>query len=168
MEFVREKIKEKPISKRRIVMRVGIAALCGLAFALVACLVLVIAVPYILPEQNTEVAGTTEDTQQEEMTQETESQNVGIMFPPDMNLTISDYETLQDELFQIGNQANKSIVTVMKMESAEDWTVNDYEAEGNGSGLIVSEDNNYLYILIPLNIPHSYFLLFLNNISQYS
>lgn len=147
MEFVREKIKEKPISKRRIVMRVGIAALCGLAFALVACLVLVIAVPYILPEQNTEVAGTTEDTQQEEMTQETESQNVGIMFPPDMNLTISDYETLQDELFQIGNQANKSIVTVMKMESAEDWTVNDYEAEGNGSGLIVSEDNNYLYIL---------------------
>ena len=147
MEFIREKIKEKPVSKKRIAMRVGIAALCGLVFALVVCVVLVIAVPYIMPQQDTEGLGATEDTQTEEVTQETENQNAGLLFPPDMNLTISDYETLQNELYQIGGQANKSIVTVMKVESEDDWTVNDYEAEGNGSGVIVSEDNNYLYIL---------------------
>lgn len=147
MEFIREKIKEKPVSKKRIAMRVGIAALCGLVFALVVCVVLVIAVPYIMPQQDTEGSGATEDTQTEEVTQETENQNAGLLFPPDMNLTISDYETLQNELYQIGGQANKSIVTVMKVESEDDWTVNDYEAEGNGSGVIVSEDNNYLYIL---------------------
>lgn len=147
MEFIREKIKEKPVSKKRIAMRVGIAALCGLVFALVVCVVLVIAVPYIMPQQDTEGSGATKDTQDEEVTQETENQNAGLLFPTDMNLTISDYETLQNELYQIGSQANKSIVTVMKMESEDDWTVNDYEAEGNGSGVIVSEDNNYLYIL---------------------
>ena len=66
MEFIREKIKEKPISKRRIAMRVGVAALCGLAFALVACVVLIIAVPYIIPQENTEDLGMSEQTQQED------------------------------------------------------------------------------------------------------
>lgn len=147
MEFIREKIKEKPISKRRIAMRVGVAALCGLAFALVACVVLIIAVPYIIPQENTEDLGMSEQTQQEEVTQETEDQNVGLVLPPDFNLTISDYETLQNELYQIGNYTNKSVVAVVKMESEDDWTVNDYETEGKGSGVIVSEDSNYLYIL---------------------
>lgn len=147
MEFIREKIKEKPISKRRIAMRVGVAALCGLAFALVACVVLIIAVPYIMPQQNSESVNSQEDTQREEATQDTENNYPGIVLPPDLNLTVSDYETLQNELYQIGNQANKSIVTVTKMEDENDWTVNDYETAGAGSGVIISEDSNYLYIL---------------------
>lgn len=147
MEFIREKIKEKPISKRRIAMRIGMAALCGLVFALVACVVLLVAMPFLLPEQDTETIGTEEDSQQVESTQDTESQNVGIVLPPDLNLSISDYETLQNELYQIGSRVNKSIVTVTKLESENDWTSNDYETEGQGSGVIIYEDSNYLYIL---------------------
>ena len=150
MEFIREKIKEKPISKRRIAMRVGVAALCGLAFALVACIVLIIAVPYILPQQeteNTEEKESVDELQQSETSQGTEDINTGLILPPDLSLSISDYETLQNELYQIGNRANKSIVTVMKMENENDWTANDYETDGTGSGVIISEDSNYLYIL---------------------
>ena len=147
MEFIREKIKEKPISKRRIAMRIGMAALCGLVFALVACVVLLVAMPFLLPEQDTETIGTEEGSQQVESTQDTESQNVGIVLPPDLNLSISDYETLQNELYQIGSRVNKSIVTVTKLESENDWTSNDYETEGQGSGVIIYEDSNYLYIL---------------------
>ena len=159
MEFIREQIKEKPISKKRIAMKVGIAALCGLVFALVVCVVLIVAVPYIVPQQNdTESISSQEESQKEEVTQGTENQNDALVFPPDFNLTISDYETLQDELYQIGNQINKSIVTVMKLESENDWTVNDFETEGKGSGVIISEDHNYLYILterkIIENAPH--------------
>ena len=145
MEFIREKIKEKPISKKRIAMRVGMAALCGLVFAIVVCVVLVIAVPYIIPKQEeNESVSSQEESQQEEVTQYTEDRNEGLVFPPDFNLTISDYETLQSELYKIGNQTNKSMVTVMKMENPNDWTVNDYETEGKGSGVIISEDSNYL------------------------
>ena len=147
MEFIREQIKEKPISKRRIAMRVGIAALCGLAFALVACVVLIIAVPYIIPQQDTESVTSSEESQQEDTSFDTQDQEIGLVLPPDFNLTISDYETLQNELYKVGNQADKSIVTVMKLENEDDWTINDYEVEGKGSGIIVSEDNNYLYIL---------------------
>lgn len=150
MEFIREKIKEKPISKRRIAIRVGIAALCGLTFALVACIVLMIAMPFILPQQsteNTEQLIGSENTQGEESTQSTEQPNDGVILPPDLNLSISDYEMLQNELYQIGNEANKSVVTVMKMESKDDWMISEFETAESGSGIIVSEDSNYLYIL---------------------
>ena len=147
MEFIREKIKEKPISKRRIAMRVGIAALCGLVFAIVACAVLIIAVPIIMPPQNSEVAGSTEDTQQETSSIDTQKPNGGLILPPDFNLSISDYETLQDEIYKIGNIANRSVVTVMPMESKDDWAGDNSQIEGYGAGLIFSEDSNYLYIL---------------------
>ena len=150
MEFIREKIKEKPISKRKIAIKVGISALCGLVFALVVCVVLLIAVPFILPQkgtENTEELGTSEDIQQEEDSQGTEDQNVGLIIPPDFNLSISDYETLQKELYQIGNQANRAMVTVIKTENKDDWVVNDYKTESSGAGIIIYEDNNYVYIL---------------------
>ncbi len=147
MEFIREKIKEKPISRKKIAIKVGLAALYGIVFALVVCIVLIIAGPYILPQQNTEEIGASEESQQEEVTESTENQNPEVVIPPDLNLSISDYETLQNELYQIGAQANKSVVTVMKTENKDDWTVNEFETEGIGSGIIVSEDNNYLYIL---------------------
>ena len=147
MEFIREKIKEKPISKRRLAMKVGLAALCGLVFALVVCIVLLIAVPLILKPVENEVISSQDDTQQEDVTQETEEQGNSIILPPDFNLSLDDYQTLQDELYQIGNHANKSIVMVTKMENEADWTTNSYETEGQGSGVIVSEDNNYIYIL---------------------
>lgn len=147
MEFIREKIKEKPISKRRLAMNIGIAALCGLAFALVVCLVLIIAVPMIKDSWETSGSEVETESQGGHETEMTENNQNAIVLPPDLNLSISDYQTLQDELYQIGNRANKSIVTVTKMESENDWMTNDYETEGQGSGVIVSEDNNYVYIL---------------------
>lgn len=147
MEFIREKIKEKPISKRRIAMNLGIVALCGLVFAMVVCVVLMIAVPLIIGPQENEMVNSEENTQIEETTQETENHGSSLVLPPDLNLSINDYQTLQNELYQIGNKVNKSIVTVTTMESENDWAANDYEIEGQGSGLIISEDSNYVYIL---------------------
>lgn len=150
MEFIREKIKEKPINKRKLAIKVGIAALCGLVFALVACIVLILAVPYIIPPQPTESQSSEQDSETESIVEPTEDTEVSgnvIVLPPNLDLTISDYETLQNELYEIGNRVNKSIVTVVKLEDEDDWTVNDYELEEKGSGLIVSEDSNYLYIL---------------------
>lgn len=147
MEFIREKIKEKPINKRRVAMKIGIAALCGLMFAIVVCVVLVIAMPIIMPSQNSETIGSQEDTQQETSSIETQQPNGGLVLPPDFNLSISDYETLQDELYKIGDMANRSVVTVMPMESKDDWTNDNAQVEGQGAGIIFSEDSNYLYIL---------------------
>ena len=65
-----------------------------------------------------------------------------------MSLSISDYQILQDELYNIGNEVNKAIVTVTTMSSeGESWSDNPFETEGQSSGFIVAEDDNYIYIL---------------------
>lgn len=152
MDFIREKIKEKPISKKRLLIKLGTAALCGLVFAAVVCLVLAIFLP-ILQKDNTPSTQNTEpetesialNTQETKGTESSESDN--IIIPPDFSLSISDYQVLQDELYKIGNEVNKSIVTVTGVDEELGWLENDFETAGKGSGLIVAEDGNYLYIL---------------------
>ena len=148
MEFIREQIKDKPINKKRLFLRLGISALSGLVFALTAGLVFLFITPRITPkvedtqQKEPELEVVTQSTEEE--TEKQEKPNVAI---PDVSLTISDYQELQNELYSIGNAANKSIVTVTGVVSETDWMNNAYETEGQGSGVILSEDNNYLYIL---------------------
>lgn len=144
MDFIREKIKEKPVSKRKIFLKIGIAALCGFVFSIVVLVMLYMFMPTYTYKDDL-------NTQTEETEQETEnpiSTENNIVIPPDLNLSISDYQTLQDELYGIGNKANRSIVTVATLaKENDDWAENPFEAEGQSSGVIVSEDDNYLYIL---------------------
>ena len=126
MEFIREKIKEKPINKKRIAIKMGIAALCGLIFALVVCGVLIIAGPIIRGRWETDGSEHGTQTDSEEESTNTEANQNVIVLPPDLNISISDYQTLQDELYEIGNGANKSIVTVLNMENENDWMENNF------------------------------------------
>lgn len=153
MDFIREKTKEKPINKRKLFLKIGFAALCGLVFSIVVVIMLLIFMPMIqstVPAETEEAEQGTELSVETETTEGTESTQAesGIVIPPDFSLSISDYQTLQDELYRVGNEVNKSIVTVaaMSAESA-DWAENPFETEGQSSGVIVSEDDNYLYIL---------------------
>ena len=95
MDFIREKIKEKPINKRRLALRVGVSALCGLAFAITVCIVLVIAGPLIREDAPVSGSETESDTQSES----TEDTQGVIVLPPDLNLSISEYQELQNLLF---------------------------------------------------------------------
>lgn len=144
MGFIREQIKEKPISKRRLTMKIGIAALCGLVFAGVVCLVLAIMVPMIVDRWDKEPIEIVGQTEQETGTESTENNGMTLVLPPDFNVSIENYQALQNELYRIGNMANKSLVTVSRAENEVDWHA---EAEAQGAGLIVAQDGNYIYIL---------------------
>ena len=132
-------------------MKMGIAALCGVTFAVTACLILLIASPLIKSSWNdnsSQVGTSTEDdTEKLEVSEGTEENENAVIIPPDFNLSINDYQTLQDELYRIGNDVNKSIVVVTKMENENDWMTNDFATEGQSAGIIISQDSNYLYIL---------------------
>ena len=151
MEFIREKIKEKPLNKKRIAIQVGIAALCGLVFALCGCIVVLIFAPQIKDALAENPQNTMEsELDSESEVSESDTQGIVVVPPPvvpDISLSISDYQELKSQLYAIGNEANKSIVTVTGMKSEMDWMNNAYETLGQGSGVILSTDNNYLYIL---------------------
>ncbi|MBQ8041575.1 MAG: serine protease, partial [Lachnospiraceae bacterium] len=148
MEFIREKIKDKPINKKRILTQLGVAALCGLVFALVSCMIVVLFIPVFktrLAEVDTEIDETEQNSEIDSET-EVETENTPVILP-DISLTISDYQDIQNQLYSIGNEANKSIVTVTSKISETDWMNNSYERVGQGAGVIISEDNQFLYIL---------------------
>ena len=145
MEFIREQIKEKPLSKRKILAKVATAALCGLVFAIVVLIVLRFFMPEFPGSVDTENTEVETETNHVEGTENTET---GIVIPPDLSLSISDYQTLQNELYGIGNMVNKSIVTIATVSAENhDWAENPFESEGQSSGFIVAADDYYLYIL---------------------
>lgn len=160
MEFVREQIKEKPVNRKKVFKKLGFAALCGVVFATTSCLIVLLFIPGIraalLSEEGKEsenVAGTESQIEEKDTGNESENEseseqhgNTEVVIP-NISLSIGDYQELQNELYRIGNEANKSIVTVTALLSETDWMNNAYETQDQGSGVIISEDDNYLYIL---------------------
>ena len=154
--FIREKIKEKPINKRKVVYKIGISALCGLVFALVAGVIFAFVEPraaaLFIKEPETEVR--TEETEATEIAEivETETQMVETETteepePVKYVLTLEDYQSIQTELYRIGTNANKSIVTVTGVMSNTDWFNNSYENTDQGSGVIISDAGTSIQIL---------------------
>lgn len=150
-EFIREKIKTKPLNKKRIVAKLAVSALSGLVFAIAACIVFAIVLPRLprnfgepQPESDREVQEP-EDTEQD--TQEAVvSQPVPDVEVP-QSLTIGDYQEIQNQLYAIGSQANKSIVVVASVVNDTDLFLNSYESEGHESGVIIAENSSELLIL---------------------
>lgn len=162
-EFVREKIKEKPLNKKRLAYRLLYAALCGIVFAVAACIVFAIVLPKIV-KNNTVAEAATEDTQfidtedeateTEAVTQSTETTEnptetvVELTdVPVDFSLTIEDYQDIQNQLYAIGMDVNHSIVTITSVLNDTDIFNNPYEMEGQGSGVIIAENDTELLIL---------------------
>lgn len=148
-DFVREQIKDKPKKTRRIWIRLCTAALCGAVFALTACVVVLLMMPWMREKQNaaSEETQTMEVEPVSEETQELKQEEEEADIQKADSFSISDYQKIQTQLYAIGNQANHSIVTITSVVSDTDWFNNSYEREGQGSGTIVGDRDGNLLIL---------------------
>jgi serine protease Do len=87
----------------------------------------------------------TETTETDEPDSEGDEQNEPDA--SDYELTLSDYQKLQDELYSIGENVNASVVTITSVVSDTDLFHNEYDAEDLGSGVIISENEDEYLIL---------------------
>lgn len=168
--FINEKIKEKPLNKKRLLFRMAFCVGMAVVFGLVAALVFTYFQPrfekLMYPEQKptvtiprdenldtetTEKADTTEeaaDTETEtEASQVPETEQQPIEQPEEWELELEDFQALQNKLYAVGKEVNKSIVTVTGVRSDTDWFKNPYERKGQASGIIVAENGKELLIL---------------------
>lgn len=136
MEFIREKTKKKPINKKKLIKKIAIA------IGIVLCIVFILyALFQFEKEENdgsglhTENVGETENTEEE------------IALTPEISSTISDYQSLQNALYEIGANVNNSIVTITAEAEENDWIEESYESIWQGSGLVVSQTSDYIYVL---------------------
>lgn len=158
-EFIKEKRKEIPINKKKLATQTGYVCIMALLFGVIASFVIAFLQPKIeemlYPKQNpmvsipvdepTETASleSTENTEDTEIQTEAEEPIDMLVWKP----TIEDYQMLQSQLYAVGQQANRFVVTVTGIQSETDWFNNDYENRDQGSGIIIANNSQELLIL---------------------
>ena len=138
MEFIREKTKKKPINKKKLIKRILLVLGCVFLF------VILLFAALQFDRQN---RGPQNTNQEGENVDGTESQDDEIELTPNISLTISDYQSLQNALYEIGANVNTSIVSISVMSEENDWIEESYETDWQAAGFITAQDNDYIYVL---------------------
>lgn len=160
-DFIKEKIKNKPINKKRLARQVAKTAGLGVIFGITACLAFTLLQPVLKnafeePEDQAFVIPRDEeepDTETEQQPLETESEEEDTQEPSTQiievprELELEDYQELQNKLYAVGIQANKSIVTVTGVKSDTDLFNSPYETAGLASGIIIAKNGQELLVM---------------------
>lgn len=155
-EFIKEKRKEIPVNKKKMAMQAGYVCALALLFGVIASFVIAFLQPRIeamlYPEQQPVVSIPEDEPTETMATEETESTENGDEPAPPIDMvvwqpTIEDFQMLQSQLYAIGQQANRFVVTVTGVQSETDWFNNDYENRDRGSGIIIANNSQELLIL---------------------
>lgn len=156
-EFIKEKRKEVPVNKKKVAMQTGYVCVLALLFGVIASVVMAFLQPQIekmlYPVQKPVVSIPTDEPTETTETLVTETQSTAgeeTDVPIDMVVwqpTIEDYQMLHNQLYAIGQQANRFVVTVTGVQSETDWFNNDYEKRDQGSGIIIANNSQELLVL---------------------
>lgn len=170
--FMIEKIKERPVNKKKLLRRTIITAAMAVIFGLIACFTFLILEPvisnFLYPEEDTQIVVFPED--QEEMSpeemladnmqqenqanqvQETETE-VSISkamveeIVSGITLNKDDYRQLYLSVTNYVNEIDNSMVIVTSVTSDVDWLNNVEEREHQSSGVIVADNGKELLIM---------------------
>lgn len=174
--FVTEQIVVKP-KKRRWIRKIVSAAFLAVVFGVTAGIAFAIVLPYAqqrfhkdsrepitipkdepptepITQEPTTMELVTEATVEETSTTESLEEKINELIN-ERGLTIDDVGLLYEALYSLVEQVNQSIVTVTSVESEVDWFNNQYESEGETSGLIFSKTSTELLILTDAKSIHS-------------
>ncbi len=163
-DFIKEKIKDKPINRRRLLIRMIYNLLCAVVFGVAACFVFVLLKPYmeewLYPEKESTINIPKDDLpleqdsekkedepQKEEESKKEEEEPKAPEKVVVQKLELEDYQKLQDKLYAIGKQANKYVVTVTGVTSSKDWFDTPYENKNRSAGIIIGNNGQELLIL---------------------
>lgn len=173
-EFMREKIKQKPVNKKKLLRRTVITAVMAVVFGLVACVTFLILEPVIsnrlYPEEGPKEIEFPEETITEEMKPEdmlvneedmeeameaVETELVDEQIEEQLEEILSqvefhleDYQALYDEMRALTADKERAMVTVAGVTSDVDWFNNIYENVASASGVIVANNDKAMLILV--------------------
>lgn len=163
IEFIKEKVKERPLNRKKLLKRTILTASMAVIFGLIACLTFLVLEPVftnlLYPEEEPQQVELKEENINEEMRpedmileEETESEAPAIQqtVVEKVELELSDYQRLHRLMYSLTQQMAKSMVTVTGVETDMDWFDNIYENQGQTAGLIVAENGKELLILTDL------------------
>lgn len=173
-DFLREKIKQKPVNKKKLLRRTLITVAMAVVFGLVACFTFLILEPVIsnrlYPEEEAQEVQFPEETVTEEMKpedmlvqDEVEEEPVQAELEDEqieellsqVQFSLEDYQAIYAELAQLATEAGRSVVTVTGVTSDVDWFNNTYENMASASGVIVANNGISILVLVSAETLHS-------------
>lgn len=168
-DFLREKIKQKPVNKKKLLRRTVVTVVMAVVFGLVACVTFLVLEPVIsnrlYPEEEAKEVQFPEETATEEMKPEDmlvedEKEPVVEIVQAELEdeqiekllsqvqFGLEDYQALYGELAELAQTAGRSIVTVTAVTSDVDWFNDIYENRASASGIIVANNGKAILILV--------------------
>ena len=169
-DFMREKIKERPINRKKLLRRTIITVTLAVIFGLVACCTFFFLEPFIsnhfFTDNSTESVSYPEEVTGEEMQPEdmyaneaaiaaNEAEDVQEATQNDVQKALSsysfdstNYQQMIASMKKTATNAEKYVVTVTGVSSDTDWINEAFERTGSVSGIIVAKGRNNVLILV--------------------
>lgn len=167
-DFITERIKQRPINRKKLFRKMMLTAAMAVIFASVASLTFLLLEPvisnWLYPEEEPEyiefpaetVEILPEDMISEESEASGEQENPGLLLQnsqlaqikDSIQLGISDYSTMYHELAKTAKKAVRAVVTVTGSVSDKDWFNNPYERKDQTAGIIVARPEDKVLILL--------------------
>ena len=170
-DFVKERIKARPINKGKLLRKSLGTILSSVIFGIVFCLCFLLLEPKIdkmlhKDDEQVQFIEFPEDTVEDEMLPEnmlTEEQTQADAIED--TLDIKDYQDLQNSLSKIADKARRSVVSVTGTTTEENWFENSYENKSFSAGVVVG-DNGLEYLILvkvsSLNMAENIVVVFYN------
>ena len=152
-EFVNEKIKDKPLGKKRIARSLVLTGVCAALFAVIASLIFIAMTSQARRDEEELAEHISEDEparedylsqgEAESLIEEKVKNEVDLRM---QNIEVSELQAQQNKLYEIGAAQDAALVTVTGVSGGTDWFNTAYEQEGQGSGIISSADEKGILI----------------------
>lgn len=157
-EMIRERMKERPINRKKLMRRTIITVSMAVIFGVFACLTFLLLEPVFsnlfYPEPAPEVVELPKEEDEilpEDMliTEETpkEQTSTTTIIQKDSDV-LEDYVATYQKLHEVTNNFRKSMVTVTGVSQDVDWFNNEYESKGQHSGIIYASTSKQILILV--------------------
>ena len=169
--FISEKIKQRPINRKKLLRRTIITASMAVVFGLVSCLTFLLLQPLLsdrlYPESQPEKISLPEESASDELTPEemfaddteiaeNEAQQNEENQKNQLDEALASYafngsdfaKIMTSSLKDVADEASKSIVRVTGVANNTDWFNDSFENNG-ASGVIVADNGAALFILVP-------------------
>ena len=169
--FISEKIKQRPINRKKLLRRTVITVSLAVVFGIVACFTFLLLQPVfsdkLYPEKEPEVVTFPEESASDELTPEemfadeneiaaSEAMSIEATQRDKIDealasysFTSRDYSKMMASLKSVATEASRSIVQVRAISSDNNWFSDSFESNDFTSGLIVADSNNSVLMLAP-------------------
>lgn len=146
--FMQETIKQKKLYQNRIVRRIVLSVASGVLFSLTALFIWALLLPKLdVGPKEQEIQPITLPEEQEEPPEEKEEPSEPVYITETVSMELEDYKKMYQQLMQIGNQVEKSMVNISSVRVDTDWFDETYISQSSAAGILIGDNGLEILIL---------------------